>query len=150
VTHHRVALPRVLAIPPHRLAQTEPGAGNVLVTGRERSFVDCLLYLDYSGGVEELDESLGMFPSFDFEAALAYLKLLRRPWLYARLGFLLDHHAERLFFRGKIRDRYLRKLPRGVVYLANKRPGNSWVPTWKLMVPETLMPPAGIQAKAGL
>ena len=138
VTYHRVAPPRVLATPRHRLSQTERGADNVLVTGRERSFLDCLLFLDYSGGVEELNKSLAMFPSFDFEAALAYLKLLRRPWLYARLGFLLDRHAEKLFFRGKIRDRFLRKLPRGVVYLADKRPGNRWVPTWKLMVPETL------------
>jgi predicted transcriptional regulator of viral defense system len=141
VTYHRVAPPRVLLKPSHRLLQTELGADNVLVTGRERSLVDCLLFLDYSGGVEEIDKSLAMFPSFDFEAALAYLKLLHRPWLYARLGFLLDRHAETLFFRGKIRDRFLRKVPRGVVYLADKRPGNHWVPTWKLMVPETFSPP---------
>ena len=140
VTYHRVAFPRALAIASHRLFQTELVADNILATGRERSFVDCLLFLDYGGGVEELDKSLAMFPSFDFEAALAYLKLLRRPWLYARLGFLLDRHADKLFFRGKIRDRFLRKLPRGVVYLADKRPGNHWVPTWKLMVPETLLP----------
>jgi predicted transcriptional regulator of viral defense system len=140
VTYHRVAFPRALAIASHRLFQTELAADNILATGRERSFVDCLLFLDYGGGVEELDKSLAMFPSFDFEAALAYLKLLHRPWLYARLGFLLDRHADKLFFRGKTRDRFLRKLPRGVVYLADKRPGNHWVPTWRLMVPETLLP----------
>jgi predicted transcriptional regulator of viral defense system len=140
VTYHRVASPRALAAASHRLFQTELGAHNILGTGRERSFIDCLLFLDYSGGVEELDKSLAMFPSFDFEAALAYLKLLRRPWLYARLGFLLDRQTDKLFFRGKIRDRFLRKLPRGVVYLADKRPGNHWVPTWKLMVPETFLP----------
>jgi predicted transcriptional regulator of viral defense system len=126
--------------PAHRLFQTERGADKVLVTGRERSFVDCLLFLDYSGGVEELDKSLAMFPSFDFEAALAYLKLLRSSWLYSRLGFLLDRHADKLFFRGKARDCFLQKLPRGVVYLADKRPGQRWVPAWKLMVPETLSP----------
>jgi hypothetical protein len=27
-----------------------------------------------------------------------------------------------------------------VVYLADKRRGQRWVPTWKLMVPETLSP----------
>src|SRR5229473_2296823 len=54
--------------------------------------------------------------------------------------FQTELHADKLFFRGKIRDRFLRKLPRGVVYLAEKRPGNHWVPTWKLMVPETLLP----------
>jgi predicted transcriptional regulator of viral defense system len=140
VTYHSVVPPRPSLAPAHRLFQTERGAENVLLTGRERSFVDCLFFLDYSGGVEELDKSLAMFPSFDFEAALAYLKLLRSPWLYSRLGFLLDRHADKLFFRGKARDRFLHKLARGVVYLADKRPGQRWVPTWKLMVPETLSP----------
>jgi predicted transcriptional regulator of viral defense system len=139
VTYHRVAAPRALANTTQRLAETELGIDNILVTSRERSFVDSLLYLDYSGGVDELDKSLAMFPSFDFEAALAYLKLLRRPWLYARLGFLLDRHAEKLFFRGKVRDQILRKVPRGVVYLADKQPGHHWVPTWKLMVPGTFI-----------
>jgi hypothetical protein len=81
-----------------------------------------------------------MFPSFDFDAALHYLKLLRSPWLYSRLGFLLDRHADKLFFRGEVRDRFLRKLPRGVVYLADKRPGQRWVPLWKLMVPQMFSP----------
>jgi predicted transcriptional regulator of viral defense system len=140
VTYHSVVPARPLLSSAHRLFQTERGADNVLLTGRERSFVDCLLFLDYSGGVEELDKSLAMFPSFDFESALAYLKLLRSPWLYSRLGFFLDRHADKLFFHGKARDRFLQKLPRGVVYLADKRPGQRWVPTWKLMVPETLSP----------
>lgn len=140
VTYHSVVPPRPSFAPAHRLFQTERGADNVLLTGRERSFVDCLLFLDYSGGVEELDKSLAMFPSFDFEAALAYLKLLRSPWLYSRLGFFLDRHADKLFFRGKARDQFLQKLSRGVVYLTDKRPGQRWVPTWKLMVPEAISP----------
>src|SRR5882724_13005560 len=140
VTYHGVVPPRPVLLPSHRLFQTERGADHVLVTGRERSFVDCLLFLDYSGGLEELDKSLAMFPSFDFDAALHYLKLLHSPWLYSRLGFLLDRHVDKLFFRGTVRDRFLRKLPRGVVYLSNKRPGQHWVRTWKLMVPDTLSP----------
>jgi predicted transcriptional regulator of viral defense system len=139
LTYHRVGPPRALS-PGNRLFHTEHASDGVLVTGRERSLIDCLQFLEYSGGVEELDKSLSMFPSFDFDLALTYLKLLRRPWLYSRLGFLLDRHADKLFFRNKVRDQFLRKLPRGVAYLANKRPGNRWVPTWKLMVPETLFP----------
>jgi predicted transcriptional regulator of viral defense system len=141
VTYHRVAPPRALDNEQRKLLHVTLGPDHVLLTDRERSFVDCLLYLDYSGGVEELDKSLGMFPSFDFNAALEYLKLLRKPWLYSRLGFLLDRHADKLFFREKPRDTFMRKLPSGVAYLGSKRPGNRWVPTWKLMVPEALAPP---------
>jgi predicted transcriptional regulator of viral defense system len=137
-TYHRVAPPRALHNERHKLFQVHLGVDHVLATDRERSFVDCLMFLDYSGGVEELDKSLAMFPSFDFDAALEYLKLLRKSWLYSRLGFLLDRHADKLFFRGASRDQFLRRLPKGVAYLGSKRPGKRWVPTWRLMVPETM------------
>jgi predicted transcriptional regulator of viral defense system len=140
VTYHCVAPPRQL-VRVHRLDfQVESSRDKVRVTGRERSIVDCLAFLPYSGGVQELDRSVAILPSFDFDVALEYLRLLRMPWLYARLGFLLDRHAEKLFFKGKSRDAFLRKLPRGVAYLDRKRPGNRWVLTWNLMVPETLAP----------
>lgn len=142
VTYHRVAPPRVLARAHKDRFRTLLSPDRFLVTERERSFVDCLLFLDYSGGVEELDKSVGMFPSFDFDAALEYLNLLRKPWLYSRLGFLLDRHADKLFFRGAAREQFLRRLPKGVAYLGTKRPGNRWVPAWRLMVPETLAPSA--------
>lgn len=138
VTYHCVAPPRQLGRA-HRLDfQAELSRDKVRATGRERSMVDCLAFLPYSGGVDELDRSLAMLPSFDFDVALEYLRLLSMPWLYARLGFLLDRHAERLFFKGKSRDAFLKRLPRGIAYLDRKRPGNRWVPTWNLMVPETL------------
>ena len=133
-TYHRVA-------PPHRLVkarrlemQVELAADSIRVSGRERTLVDCLLHLEYSGGITELDQSLAMFPSFDFEKALDYLKVLKHPWLYARVGFLLDRHAERLFFSGKWRDEFLRRKPPGVVYLDKKAPGLKWVPLWNLMI----------------
>jgi hypothetical protein len=141
VTYHRVAPPVALARAHKERFQTQSTSDGLLVTNRERSFVDCLLFLEYSGGLEELDKSLAMFPSFDFDAALKYLKLLRKSWLYSRLGFLLDRHADKLFFRGPVRDQFLRRLPPGVAYLGDKRPGNRWVPTWRVMVPETLAPP---------
>jgi hypothetical protein len=61
---------------------------------------------------------------------------LREP----RLGFLLDRHADKLFFRGTAGDRFLRKLSRGVVNLAGKHPDQRWVPLWKLRVPQTSSP----------
>jgi predicted transcriptional regulator of viral defense system len=140
VTYHSVTPPRQLARVCALNFQVESARDKVRVTSRERSIVDCLMFLEYSGGTDELDRSLAMFPSFDFEAALKYLKLLRMPWLYARLGFLLDRHAQKLFFSGKSRDAFLRKLPRGVAYLEQKRSGNRWVPTWNLMVPDRLAP----------
>ncbi len=139
VIYHRVASPRLLGRSGKPDFQVEQTAGQVRVTGRERSFVDCLLFQEFGGGPEELDKCLAMFPSFDFALALEYLKVLRRPWLYARVGYLLDRHAARLYFSGKHRDAFLARRPRGVAYLGRKRPGLRWVETWNLMVPERLL-----------
>jgi len=58
VTYHRVAPPHALHGDRHKLFQVQLGVDQILVTDWERSFVDCLKFLDYSGGVEELDKSL--------------------------------------------------------------------------------------------
>jgi len=138
VTFHRVA--PALRLVRNKFADflVEKRESGVRATTRERSFVDSLVSLEYSGGVEELDRCLAMFPSFDFDAALKYLRLLGRPWLYSRLGYMLDRHAERLYFSSKYRDKFLRRVPRGVVYLGQKAPGQRWNSTWNVMVPSAL------------
>jgi predicted transcriptional regulator of viral defense system len=140
-TFHRVAPPRRLVRLEQADFQVETRSEGVRVTGRERSFLDCLMMLEYSSGLGELDRCLAMYPSFDFELGLKYLRVLSRPWLYARAGYLLDRHAERLFFEAKWRDIFLRHVPRGVAYLGRKEPGCRWVQTWNLMVPPALLPP---------
>jgi len=135
---HRVAPPERLLAATRMHFLVETRERSIRTTTRERFLADCLASLEYSGGVEELDRCLAMFPSFDFEAACEDLTLLRRPWLFSRLGYLLDRHAERLYFSSKHRDKFLRRVPRGVVYLEKKESGQRWVPTWNLMVPSAL------------
>lgn len=137
-TFHRVAFSTRLLQTKRAEFLVETHEAGIRATTRERSLVDCLVSLEYSGGLEEMDRCLAMFPSFDFEAALEYLRLLHRPWLYSRLGYLLDRHAAKLYFLPKYRDRFLRRVSRGVVYLEKKEPGQHWVPTWNLMVPWAL------------
>jgi hypothetical protein len=48
---------------------------------------------------------------------------------------MLDRHAEKLYFLPKYRDKFLRRAPRGVVYLEKKEAGQRWIPTWNLMAP---------------
>ena len=138
VTFHRVAPFTQLLRAKRADFLVETREGGIRATTRERSLVDCLASLEYSGGVEELDRCLATFPSFDFEAAFEYLRLLQRPWLYSRVGYMLDRHAEKLYFLRKYRDKFLRRVPRGVVYLEKKEPGQRWIPTWNLMAPSAL------------
>ena len=142
VTYRRVAPSKRLPRTKRLSFQVKTVPGPVAVTGRERAMVDCLYTYKYSGGVEELDRCLAAFPSFDFRVALEYLKLLGRPWLYARLGYLLDRHKAKLYFEGEWRDAFLKRTPKGVVYLERKQLGCQWVPTWNLLVPPILVGPS--------
>jgi predicted transcriptional regulator of viral defense system len=137
VTFHRVSPFTRLLQARHEelLVETQ---GGIRSTTRERSLVDCLASLEYSGGVEELDRCLAAFPSFDFDAAFEYLRLLKHPWLYSRLGYMLDRHAAKLYFLPKYRDKFLRRVARGVVYLEKKETGQRWIPAWNLMAPLAL------------
>lgn len=139
-TYKQVAPPRALSRQVG-LSFLVVEVGGVRATTRERALVDCLLSLDYSGGLSELDESLRMFPSFDYEPTAQYLKLLRRPWLYARLGFLLDRHRDRLYFTPEWRDKFMARKPKGVAYLGKKQPGLKYVSAWNLMVPGSILEP---------
>lgn len=137
VTFHRVA-PFTRLLEKKRADFLVETQGGIRSTTRERSLVDCLACVEYSGGIEEVDQCLAAFPSFDFGAALEYLRLLNRPWLYSRLGYMLDRHTEKLYFLPKYRDKFLRRAPSGVVYLGKKEAGLRWVPSWNLMAPPAL------------
>ena len=145
ITYHRVAPPRRLLQTNQTHIQTQTDRNGTRVASRERAFIDCLLLLSYSGGVGELDDSLPLFPSFNFEQAVDYLSILGRPWLYARLGYLLTRHAERLFFDARWQKTFQARMPKGVAYLEDKRRGCRWVREWNIMVPPNLMSPGSDQ-----
>jgi predicted transcriptional regulator of viral defense system len=110
----------------------------VRTTCRERALVDCLDRRRYSGGFEELLACVGALPSLDFELLERYLVALGHPPLFARVGFVLERFADRLFFDDYWRERFSQRLPASPVYLLRREPGNVLVRRWRLLVPESL------------
>lgn len=107
----------------------------VITTGRERTLADCLDRPRYSGGLEELLACVGSLPSVDFELLERYLLALGSPTLFARVGFVLEKFAERLFFDERWQARFARRLPKSPTYLLRREPGNVFVRRWQLLVP---------------
>lgn len=142
-TFHRVAYPRAL---------TEKGAAQfgvttaerlgmvIKLTGRERTLVDCLDNLRYAGGFEELARSVESFPYMEFDQVLAYLRLLEKPSLYARAGYLLSLNRERLHFDSSVAKEFSEHLPRAPAYLTGRQRGTVLMREWNLLVPERLLP----------
>src|ERR1700721_1531825 len=66
VTYHQVAPPVALARAHKERFQTQSSSDGFLVTNRERSFVNCLLFLKYRGGFGEREKSHPIPPPFTF------------------------------------------------------------------------------------
>ena len=142
-TFRQVAYPKVLkekgathfgVITVERLGMT------IKLTGRERTLVDCLDALHYAGGFEELARSVEGYPYVDFEQVLAYLELLGKPSLYAKVGYLLDLNRERFRFDETVSKTFRDRLPRAPVYLGRRNRGTVLNRGWNLLIPERLLP----------
>lgn len=134
--------------PPKRLIRTKEEAFGVekverygvkiTVTGKERTVVDCVDRLEYTGGLEELFRSVELLPYLDLEKILAYLELLAKGILYAEVGFLLDCFAKKFDFTDPYRRRFAKHLPKVVYYFGGQQGQCRYVKAWNLMVPMDL------------
>lgn len=117
------------------LLVSRPG-GIVRVTTRERTLVDCLNRVDLSGGLEEVFRSLAALPYVDAGNVLAYLKELESPTAVARTGWLLEQRAREWYVSEDALEEMRSMLARGPYYLARSNEAGTWVPSWRLYLPE--------------
>jgi predicted transcriptional regulator of viral defense system len=110
----------------------------IRVTGRARTLVDCLDRLEYAGGLDELLGSVVTWPSIDQKDLLAYLHLLKRRVLYARVGFLLERFKNKWAVPDSVIHTLQNQLPKRTTYF-DATPGSArFVRRWHLMVPARL------------
>ncbi|GAB4247454.1 MAG: hypothetical protein Kow00129_07940 [Thermoleophilia bacterium] len=113
---------------------TEP----VCVTSRERTVVDCLDRLRWSGGIEELLRSLSSIPSLDVQRLLGYLDMLGSASAVARLGWVLFSAPERWYLGEEDRTAFQRRLGKGPYFMGQRQGELAFVPEWRLYVPAGL------------
>lgn len=112
--------------------------GKVRVTDCERSVLDCLNELKFSGGTEEIIKSIDLLPSLDEEVLLKYLEEFNKIILYQKAGFILKHFQ--LNFR--LSEEFFRqcqsKLTGAKRYFSNdlKNYKYRYNATWQLCVPD--------------
>ncbi len=113
----------------------------VHVTTVERTLVDVLDRPDLAGGVEEAWRSCAHVEALDFDALEKYAILVRRRVVFARLGFLLENHAQRWMVPKALLERLRKRGPRAPVYFdLDRRRRGRFVPRWNLVVPPELPP----------
>jgi predicted transcriptional regulator of viral defense system len=110
--------------------------GVVRVTSRERTLVDCVNRADLAGGLEEVYRSLAALPYVDASNVLAYLRELQSPTAVARTGWLLEQRAQEWYVSGDHLEEMRSMLGRGPYYLTRSNQAGTWVPSWRLYLPE--------------
>lgn len=64
--------------------------GDVLVSDPEKTIVDCLRHVEYTGGIDQIRGALS--PNLNVERMINYTEKLGNGAVAARLGFLLEKH----------------------------------------------------------
>jgi len=108
----------------------------IIVTGKERTLVDCLDRPHYCGGFEETYRSLEKMPYLQFEVLLEYLHLREQKKLYATVGFFLEQHRETFHVEESFLHQLEGKKPATPVYWDRSKKGGTYVKRWNLVVPK--------------
>ncbi|MBS3813861.1 type IV toxin-antitoxin system AbiEi family antitoxin domain-containing protein [Candidatus Bipolaricaulota bacterium] len=104
----------------------------VTVSDREKTFLDCVRRIKYSGGLEELIKSLHNFPDLNWEKLLDYLGKFEENSLYQKTGFVLDNVD--LKVPKQVTEKLQKEVGNKTYYLDRDRE-SSYLEKWNLMVP---------------
>lgn len=110
----------------------------LIVTGKERTLVECLEKPQNCGGFEEMYRSLEKVPFIQPDILLTYLDLREQKNLYARVGFFLEQHRDDLHVEESLSRQLLQNVPAQPVYWTQHRKGGVLMKRWNLIVPEAV------------
>ncbi len=108
----------------------------IKVTDREKTIIDCLDRIKYSGGLEEFLKSIESFPSIDFKNVKNYLNKYKKINLYCKMGYILTLFAKEWTFPKDLKEEIASRMARKIYYLNNKRKKGKLIKEWNLIVPE--------------
>lgn len=120
--------------------QEIPYKGTIIkVTSLERTLIDCLRKLQYSGGIEYLIKSYESVKYINLENLTNYLNHFSSGVLYGRLGFILNLFKSRWDVSDNIIKKLKKNIPKYPDYLVGRdSKSGKLVKDWSVIVPEEL------------
>ena len=106
----------------------------VRVSDIERTLIDMLHRPKYCLGTEDILRAIDLIESINAEKVAQYLRILRLPPLFAKLGYFLDRNKDRWRIPSKILKGLRKFLPQDAIYLFPGMPSDL-VPDWHIRVP---------------
>ncbi len=110
--------------------------GNIKVTTKEQTFVDCLSFPERAGGIEEVIRSLSLFPYLDLDELEVLLEQGNNS-LAARAGWLLEAKKDTWRVKETTLESLKKRTFNGPFKLDKQAKENhGWSAEWNLCLPE--------------
>jgi len=123
------------------IAEKPYGPSIIKVSGKERTFIECIDRVEYAGGWEECIKSLAELSGINFEKLVALTFNQRKQILFRQVGYFLEYLRNTSPFYEHISQDLLEKLKKQVKgspqYLVRGKPGELNA-RWRLYIPEDL------------
>ncbi len=116
---------------------TPPMDSNVRVTDRERTVIDCIDYIKYAGGLEELVHSLSSITFLNEKKLVEYLALYGKPTLYKKVGFFLSRFQEEMQLSQNFISHCKDHAGEGVVKLTDQ--AKQYDSEWMIYMPQNIL-----------
>lgn len=111
--------------------------GSVLVTGAERTVVDCIDRLELAGGLEEVINSIEGFGTLDMTEIVRYVSALETGTIAAKVGFILEMCRFNTELDSPwVMDSLTARLTKRPTFLFRKERQGTLVKKWNIIVPD--------------
>lgn len=110
--------------------------GQIRITDKERTILDCLKDMDKVSGYEEVLADIGSLRFINEEKLLVYLAEFDNQFLYQKAGYILYEFRETLGLSESFFDECRRQIGRSKRYLIKDLLNGKYIEEWNLIVPD--------------
>jgi predicted transcriptional regulator of viral defense system len=111
----------------------------IKVTDLERTIIDCINRIDWSGGLEELVQCFAIITYLNESKLLEYLHHFDKQFLYQKTGFILGYFQKEMKLSDTFFEICKSKIGKSTRYLIDNQGCNTYYKEWKLCAPENIL-----------
>ena len=118
--------------------ETLPMSGNIRITNKERTLIDCINDMDKIGGIEEIFACILNLKKLREDHLLRYLAMYDNQFLYQKAGYLLSKNQKILGLSDDFFKVCQKKIGKSKRYLSSDYKNGKYDSTWQLVIHEAI------------
>ena len=113
-------------------------SGNIRITNKERTLIDCINDMDRIGGMEEILACISVLKRVREEYLLKYLAVYNSQFLYQKVGYLLSKNQQLQGLSDNFFKFCREKIGKSKRYLSSDYKNGKYNKEWQLVIPKVV------------